>query len=74
LILVSKAWVTLLGFPLTTKLKWQVFHMGNFFACLRFQQTATFWHVATRHRSVSICHLANIAMKIGGSLKWVPKG
>ena len=28
--------------------------------------------VASQHRSVSVCHLANISMRLGRKLKWDP--
>ncbi|MCA9156380.1 MAG: Gfo/Idh/MocA family oxidoreductase, partial [Planctomycetales bacterium] len=46
-------------------------HMGNFFDCLtsRHKPVSDVW---SQHRSVSTCHLGNIAMRVGRSLKWDP--
>lgn len=59
--------------PQTGKLGSLVGHMANFFACVRSRQTATISDVASQHRSVTVCHLANIAMRLGRPLKWDPK-
>ena len=47
-------------------------HMGNFFDCVAERKTPIS-DVESQHRSVSTCHLGNIAMKIGSPLKWDPK-
>lgn len=47
-------------------------HMGNFFDCVA-DRKIPISDVESQHRSVSTCHLGNIAMKIGGKLKWDPK-
>ena len=46
-------------------------HMGNFYDCVvsRKQPLAD---VASQHRSVSTCHVANISMRLGRSLEWDP--
>lgn len=46
-------------------------HMGNFYDCVisRKQPLAD---VASQHRSVSVCHLANISMRLGRPLEWDP--
>jgi hypothetical protein len=46
-------------------------HMGNFYDCVvsRKQPLAD---VASQHRSVSVCHIANISMRLGRSLEWNP--
>lgn len=46
-------------------------HMGNFYDCVltRKQPLAD---VASQHRSVSACHLANISMRLGRTLEWNP--
>lgn len=59
--------------PQTGKLGSLVSHMANFFSCVKSRQTATISDVASQHRSVSVCHLANIAMRLGRPLKWDPK-
>ena len=46
-------------------------HMGNFYDCTRSRRTPVS-DVASQHRSVSLCHLGNIAMRIGGKLAWDP--
>ena len=47
-------------------------HMGNFFDCIRARKP-TISDIESQHRSVSTCHLRNIAMKLGRPLKWDPK-
>ena len=47
-------------------------HMGNFFDCIRARRTPIS-HVACQHRSVSTCHLGNIAMHVGRKLTWDPE-
>lgn len=46
-------------------------HMGNFFDCVaaRRQPIAD---VESGHRSVTVCHLGNIACRLGRPLKWDP--
>ncbi len=44
-------------------------HMGNFFDCIE-SRNETVSDIESQHRSVSTCHLGNIAMKIGRPLKW----
>jgi hypothetical protein len=46
-------------------------HMGNFFDCVE-SRRSTISDVESQHRSVSVCHLANIAMKLGRPVKWNP--
>jgi predicted dehydrogenase len=46
-------------------------HMGNFFDCVRTRH-APLADVASQHRSVSTCHLANISMQLGRKLRWDP--
>ncbi len=46
-------------------------HMGNFFDCVKLRKTPIS-SVESQHRSVSTCHLGNIAMHIGQRLKWDP--
>jgi len=47
-------------------------HMGNFVDCLRSRQMPIA-DVASQHRSVSACHLANISMRLGRTLHWNPE-
>jgi predicted dehydrogenase len=44
-------------------------HMRNFFDCVRTRQDPI-CDVETGHRSASECHLAQIALRLGRSLKW----
>jgi len=46
-------------------------HMGNFFDCIRTRRP-TISNVVCQHRSVSTCHLANIAVRLGRKLRWDP--
>ena len=46
-------------------------HMGNFFDCVKTRETPIS-DVVSQHRSVSVCHLANISMRLGRKLKWDP--
>lgn len=47
-------------------------HMRNFFECVK-DRSLPISDVYSHHRSVSACHLANIAMILGRKLKWDPK-
>ncbi len=47
-------------------------HMGNFFDCIQTRRTPIS-DVASQHRSVSTCHLGNMAMKLGRTLNWDPQ-
>lgn len=47
-------------------------HMGNFFDCVESRRKPVS-DVESQHRSVSTCHLGNIAMRLGRTLKWDPK-
>ena len=47
-------------------------HMGNFFDCVQSRKTPVS-DIESQHRSVSTCHLGNIAMRVGRTLKWDPK-
>lgn len=44
-------------------------HMGNFFDCVQTRQQPIS-DVASQHRSVTTCHLGNIALRLGRSLRW----
>ncbi len=46
-------------------------HMGNFYDCVR-TRNKPLADVASQHRSVSTCHLANISMRLGRKLQWDP--
>jgi len=46
-------------------------HMGNFFDCIE-QRRTPLSDVESQHRSISTCHLANIAIRLGRTLKWDP--
>ncbi len=47
-------------------------HMGNFFDCTISRKTPIS-DVISQHRSVNLCHLGNIAMKVGTKLTWNPE-
>ncbi len=47
-------------------------HMGNFFDCVKTRNTPIS-DVVSQHRSVSTCHLGNIAMRLGRPLRWDPE-
>ena len=47
-------------------------HMGNFFDCIE-SRKRPISDVESQHRSVSTCHLGNIAMRLARSLTWDPK-
>jgi predicted dehydrogenase len=44
-------------------------HMGNFFNCVRSRQRPVA-DVETAHRSVSLCHIGVIALRLGRKLDW----
>jgi predicted dehydrogenase len=46
-------------------------HMRNFFDCVRSRKDPI-CHVEVGHRSVSICHLGVIALRLGRKLRWDP--
>jgi predicted dehydrogenase len=46
-------------------------HMGNFMACVKDRSTPIS-DVASHHRAITVCHLANIAMRLGRKLTWDP--
>jgi myo-inositol 2-dehydrogenase / D-chiro-inositol 1-dehydrogenase len=58
--------------PRTGKLDAIINHMGNFFDCVKSRQTPLS-NVVSQHRSVSVCHLGNISMRLGRKLKWDPQ-
>ncbi len=47
-------------------------HMGNFYDCTLSRKTPIS-DVVSQHRSVSLCHLGNIAMRVGAKLTWNPE-
>ena len=47
-------------------------HMGNFFDCVRSRNTPLS-DIESQHRSVSTCHLGNIAMRVGRRVTWDPR-
>ncbi len=47
-------------------------HMANFFDCIRTRNLPVS-DINSQHRSVSVCHLANISMRLGRKLKWDPE-
>jgi myo-inositol 2-dehydrogenase / D-chiro-inositol 1-dehydrogenase len=58
--------------PRTGKLDSIVNHMGNFFDCVK-SRRRPISDVESQHRSVTTCHLGNIAMWVGRRLRWDPK-
>lgn len=46
-------------------------HMGNFFDSVQSRKTPVS-DIESQHRSVSTCHLGNIALKLGRKLSWNP--
>lgn len=46
--------------------------MGNFYDCTLSRKTPIS-DVVSQHRSVSLCHLGNIAMRVGTKLQWNPE-
>jgi hypothetical protein len=46
--------------------------MANFFECCR-DRSEPVSDVATHHRALTTCHLANIAIRLGRKLTWDPK-
>ena len=47
-------------------------HMGNFYDCTKTRQTPIS-DVSSQHRSATLCHLGNIAQRIGKPLIWNPE-
>jgi hypothetical protein len=46
-------------------------HMGNFFDCVE-SRRMPISDIESQQRSVSTCHLANIALRLGRTLNWNP--
>jgi predicted dehydrogenase len=57
--------------PRRSKLDSIINHMGNFFDCVHSRQRPIS-DVESQHRSVSTCHLGNIATWVGRKLRWDP--
>lgn len=47
-------------------------HMGNFFDCIRTGATPAS-PIEASHRSTSACHLCNVAMTLGRTVRWDPE-
>jgi predicted dehydrogenase len=47
-------------------------HMANFIECVKTREEPIS-DVATHHRALTTCHLANIAIRLGRELKWDPQ-
>jgi hypothetical protein len=47
-------------------------HMGNFFDCVR-SRKPPICDAEIGHRSVSVCHLGVLAIRLGRKLKWNPE-
>jgi len=47
-------------------------HMGNFFDCVR-SRKLPIADVETAHRSVSMCHIGVISLRLGRKLQWSPE-
>ncbi|MEC9093454.1 MAG: Gfo/Idh/MocA family oxidoreductase, partial [Planctomycetota bacterium] len=58
--------------PRAGKLDAIVNHMGNFFDCVQSRKQPVS-DLESQHRSVTTCHLGNIAMQLGRKLTWNPK-
>jgi myo-inositol 2-dehydrogenase/D-chiro-inositol 1-dehydrogenase len=51
--------------------RWPGDHMGNFFECVN-DRGEPISDVESHHRTMTSCHLANIAMQLGRELHWDP--
>ena len=45
--------------------------MGDFFHCMVTRERPTA-HIEAGHRSATICHLGNVALDLGRTVKWDP--
>ena len=54
------------------KNRWPGDHMGNFFECVA-DRGEPISDVASHHRTMTCCHLANIALMLGRELSWDPE-
>lgn len=52
-----------------TGLSERVSHMHNFFDCMKSRHRPVA-AIASHHRTISTCHLANLAIRLGRELKW----
>ena len=58
--------------PLDSKQDGTPFLMDNFFECIRSRKESVA-SAAVEHRSITVCHLVNISLRLGGrKLKWDP--
>jgi hypothetical protein len=53
------------------KNKWPGDHMGNFFECVE-DRSVPISDVETHHRTMTCCHLCNIALMLGREVRWDP--
>ncbi len=58
--------------PRVGKLESIVNHMGNFYDCLLTRNTPISG-VESQHRSVTACHLGNLALRLGRTVHWDPE-
>jgi predicted dehydrogenase len=58
--------------PRAGKLDAIINHMGNFFDCVETRRDPIS-DIESQHRSATTCHLANISMRVGRTLKWDPE-
>jgi hypothetical protein len=47
-------------------------HMKNFFECIA-DRTQPISDVHTHHRAMTVCHLANIAIRLDRTIQWNPE-
>jgi hypothetical protein len=57
--------------PDAARLEVSTSHGGNFIDCIK-SRKAPITNVEVGHRSVSVCHLGNIALRTGLKLRWDP--